>query len=111
MKTGMIAEIAELITQRFNRKSGIVYCLSRRECDEVAQALQSSRIKAISYHAGLTDDARSEAQLKWINGTVQVERLCNFRNPYYYFYDLKLIQLFQVVCATIAFGMGIDKPG
>ncbi|XP_032798955.2 Bloom syndrome protein homolog isoform X2 [Daphnia magna] len=86
MKTGMITEIAELITQRFNRKSGIVYCLSRRECDEVAQALQSSRIKAISYHAGLTDDARSEAQLKWINGTV------------------------QVVCATIAFGMGIDKP-
>ncbi|KAI9557156.1 D helicase bloom' [Daphnia sinensis] len=86
MKTGMITEIADLITQRFNRKSGIVYCLSRRECDEVAQALQSSRIKAISYHAGLTDDARSEAQLKWINGTV------------------------QVVCATIAFGMGIDKP-
>ncbi|XP_057371792.1 recQ-like DNA helicase Blm [Daphnia carinata] len=86
MKAGMITEIAELITQRFNRKSGIVYCLSRRECDEVAQALQGSRIKAISYHAGLSDDARSEAQLKWINGTV------------------------QVVCATIAFGMGIDKP-
>lgn len=72
MKVGMITEITEVITERFQRKSGIVYCLSRKECDDVAQALQKNRIKAISYHAGLTDDARSEAQLKWINGTAQV---------------------------------------
>lgn len=68
----MITEISETITQRFNRKSGIVYCLSRKECDDIAQALQKNRIKAIPYHAGLSDDARSEAQLKWINGTAQV---------------------------------------
>lgn len=72
MKAGMIEEITELILQRFSRKSGIIYCLSRNECDEVAQALKKNKIKAISYHAGLPDDARSDAQLKWINGTCQV---------------------------------------
>lgn len=87
MKAGLIEEITELIQQRFNKKSGIIYCLSRNECDDVADALKKNRIKALAYHAGLSDDARSDAQLKWINGTS------------------------QVVCATIAFGMGIDKPG
>lgn len=72
MKAGMMPELTEIILQRFNRKSGIIYCLSRKECDDVTQALLKTRIKAISYHAGLSDDARSEAQLKWINGTVQV---------------------------------------
>lgn len=50
MKAGMMTELADIITQRFSRKSGIVYCLSRHECDEVAQALQQHRIKAIAYH-------------------------------------------------------------
>lgn len=69
-----MTEIAEIITKRFNRKSGIVYCLSRKECDDVAQALQKEKIRAISYHAGLSDDARSQAQLKWINGSAQVNQ-------------------------------------
>ena len=72
MKAGMIDEITELILQRFSKKSGIIYCLSRNECDDVAQALKKNKIKAIAYHAGLSDDARSDAQLKWINGTSQV---------------------------------------
>lgn len=83
----MLTEITEFIKQRFCRKSGIIYCLSKKECDELATSLQKSNIRATAYHAGLTDEARSDAQLKWINGTC------------------------QVVCATIAFGMGIDKPG
>lgn len=72
MKAGMLTELTQVISERFKRKSGIVYCLSRNECDEVASALQKNGIKAISYHAGLSDDSRAEAQLKWINGTVQV---------------------------------------
>jgi len=86
MKANMLTEMADVINQRFSRKSGIVYCLSRNECDEVARALQKNRVRAVAYHAGLADSARSEVQLQWINGTA------------------------QVVCATIAFGMGIDKP-
>ena len=72
MKANMLTEMAEVINQRFSRKSGIIYCLSRNECDEVATALQKNRVRAIAYHAGLSDTSRSEVQLKWINGTAQV---------------------------------------
>ncbi|XP_046388536.1 Bloom syndrome protein homolog isoform X2 [Ischnura elegans] len=78
-------EIAELIKSQFRMKSGIVYCLSRNECDQVAKDLSSAGVKALSYHAGLTDSQRAQVQHAWINDQ------------------------FKVVCATIAFGMGIDK--
>ena len=71
-KAGMISELTELIANKFKSKSGIVYCLSRAECDDIAKALRSGGIRAIPYHAGLSDEDRSEAQLKWINGTSQV---------------------------------------
>jgi len=67
--------------------SGIIYCLSRRECDTMADTLQKDGLAALAYHAGLSDSARDEVQHKWIN-----QDGC------------------QVICATIAFGMGIDKP-
>ncbi|XP_038623393.1 Bloom syndrome protein isoform X2 [Tachyglossus aculeatus] len=67
--------------------SGIIYCLSRRECDTMALTLQKDGLAALAYHAGLSDSARDEVQHKWIN-----QDGC------------------QVICATIAFGMGIDKP-
>ncbi|XP_063170119.1 recQ-like DNA helicase BLM [Candoia aspera] len=67
--------------------SGIIYCLSRYECDSVANALQGSGLSALAYHAGLPDSTRDLVQQKWIN-----QDGC------------------QVICATIAFGMGIDKP-
>ncbi|XP_036787689.2 recQ-like DNA helicase BLM isoform X2 [Manis pentadactyla] len=67
--------------------SGIIYCLSRRECDTMADTLQRDGLAALAYHAGLSDSARDEVQHKWIN-----QDGC------------------QVICATIAFGMGIDKP-
>nr|CAD7429313.1 unnamed protein product [Timema monikensis] len=79
-------DIIELIKAKFSRSSGIVYCLSRKECDNVARDLKQAGIKAGPYHAGLTDPQRSKVQGEWITDKV------------------------KVVCATIAFGMGIDKP-
>ncbi|NWS58608.1 BLM protein, partial [Chunga burmeisteri] len=67
--------------------SGIIYCLSRHECDTTAAILQKEGLAALAYHAGLTDSNRDLVQKKWVN-----QEGC------------------QVICATIAFGMGIDKP-
>ena len=47
--------------------SGIIYCLSRRECDTMADTLQKDGLAALAYHAGLSDSARDEVQHKWIN--------------------------------------------
>ena len=67
-------------------KSGIVYCLSRRKVEENAEILNVNGIKAVPYHAGLDASTRSRHQDMFLNEDV------------------------QVVVATIAFGMGIDKP-
>ncbi|XP_074533157.1 recQ-like DNA helicase BLM [Halichoeres trimaculatus] len=75
------------IKKHYPRDSGIVYCLSRNDCDAMAESLQRAGILALSYHAGLKDGDREYVQTKWIN-----QEGC------------------QVICATIAFGMGIDKP-
>ncbi|MFB2975400.1 DNA helicase RecQ [Microseira sp. BLCC-F43] len=66
--------------------AGIVYCLSRKGVDELAFKLQKDGIKALPYHAGLTDEERAENQTRFIRDDV------------------------QVMVATIAFGMGINKP-
>jgi ATP-dependent DNA helicase RecQ len=67
-------------------KSGIIYCLSRKKVEEVAQILQVNGIKAVPYHAGLDAKTRVRHQ------------------------DMFLMEDCDVVVATIAFGMGIDKP-
>ncbi|XP_022366922.1 Bloom syndrome protein isoform X2 [Enhydra lutris kenyoni] len=77
----------EWIRKHHPHDSGIIYCLSRRECDTMADTLQKDGLAALAYHAGLSDSARDEVQHKWVN-----QDGC------------------QVICATIAFGMGIDKP-
>ncbi|XP_006905348.1 Bloom syndrome protein isoform X1 [Pteropus alecto] len=77
----------EWIRKHHPHDSGIIYCLSRRECDTMADTLQKNGLAALAYHAGLSDSARDEVQHKWIN-----QDGC------------------QVICATVAFGMGIDKP-
>uniref|UniRef100_A0A8C8ZD81 RecQ-like DNA helicase BLM n=1 Tax=Prolemur simus TaxID=1328070 RepID=A0A8C8ZD81_PROSS len=77
----------EWIRKHHPHDSGIIYCLSRRECDTMAGTLQKDGLAALAYHAGLSDSDRDEVQHKWIN-----QDGC------------------QVICATIAFGMGIDKP-
>lgn len=66
--------------------SGIVYCLARKTTEEYAAALQELGIKALPYHAGLSDEQRAANQEAFIRDDV------------------------SVVCATIAFGMGINKP-
>lgn len=80
------AEIMELIKKKFPRATGIVYCLSKKDCDQLSAEMRSAGIKAKSYHAGLGDAEREATQKDWITDKI------------------------KVVCATIAFGMGIDKP-
>ena len=67
-------------------KSGIIYCLSRKKVEELAAILQANDIKAAPYHAGLDSATRSQTQ------------------------DDFLMERIDVIVATIAFGMGIDKP-
>lgn len=76
--------ILEFIFKRRN-ECGIIYCMSRDKTEKVAEMLLNHGIKATVYHAGLSASARDKAQEDFINDRV------------------------QVVCATIAFGMGIDK--
>ena len=67
-------------------KSGIIYCLSRKKVEELAEVLKANNIKAAPYHAGLDSATRSQTQ------------------------DDFLMERIDVIVATIAFGMGIDKP-
>ena len=67
-------------------KSGIIYCLSRKKVEELAEILKANEIKAAPYHAGLDSATRSQTQ------------------------DDFLMERIDVIVATIAFGMGIDKP-
>ncbi len=67
-------------------KSGIIYCLSRKKVEELAEILQVNNIKALAYHAGMDSATRTENQ------------------------DAFLLEKIDVIVATIAFGMGIDKP-
>ncbi|MEO0504765.1 MAG: RecQ family ATP-dependent DNA helicase [Bacteroidota bacterium] len=79
------ADIIRFIKQN-EGKSGIVYCLSRKKVEELAQMLQVNGISAVPYHAGFDAKTRSKYQ------------------------DMFLMEEVDVVVATIAFGMGIDKP-
>ena len=72
--------------RKYPDKSGIIYCLSRKKVEEIAQILQVNGIKAVPYHAGLDAKTRAKHQ------------------------DMFLMEDVDVVVATIAFGMGIDKP-
>jgi len=78
-------DIVRFIKQH-NGKSGIIYCLSRKKVEDLADVLRANDIKAAAYHAGLDSGTRSQTQ------------------------DDFLMEKIDVIVATIAFGMGIDKP-
>jgi bloom syndrome protein len=73
-------DIKTLIKTKFSKASGIIYCLSRKDCESTAEKLQMSNISAICYHAGLSDKVREKVQQDWITDK------------------------YRIVCATIAFG-------
>ena len=78
-------DIIKFIRQH-SGKSGIIYCLSRKKVEELAAVLKANEVKAAAYHAGLDSATRSATQ------------------------DDFLMERIDVIVATIAFGMGIDKP-
>lgn len=86
-KKNVLGEIAQVIRNQYSRKSGIVYCLSRKTCEKIAKELREDhRIKAHHYHAGMDPTEKRQVQRDWQRG------------------------VHHVIVATIAFGMGIDKP-
>src|SRR6185295_5312672 len=84
-KEQTVKSIVRFISQMPN-KSGIIYTLNRKTTEELAELLVANNIKAVAYHAGLDSKLRAERQDMFLNEDV------------------------QVIVATIAFGMGIDKP-
>ncbi|WP_341226124.1 ATP-dependent DNA helicase RecQ [uncultured Arcticibacterium sp.] len=78
-------QLIQFVSQ-YKGKGGIVYCLSRKKVEEIASLLAVNGVKALPYHAGLDPDVRIKNQDAFLKGDC------------------------DVVCATIAFGMGIDKP-
>lgn len=84
-KKNVTAEIIKFVRSKTG-KSGIVYCLSRKKVEEIAESLKVNGIKALPYHAGMEASVRSRHQDAFLNEEV------------------------DVIVATIAFGMGIDKP-
>jgi ATP-dependent DNA helicase RecQ len=84
-KKQVVKEIIRYIRENLG-KSGIIYCLSRKKVEEIAEVLQVNGIKSLPYHAGLDANTRARHQ------------------------DMFLMEEADVIVATIAFGMGIDKP-
>ena len=84
-RTDGLGQIVEFL-QDHKEQSGIIYCLSRKEVDSITQELQERGFSAMSYHAGLSDEERADHQNKFIKSQV------------------------DVIVATVAFGMGINKP-
>jgi ATP-dependent DNA helicase RecQ len=84
-KDQTVKSIVKFISQH-KGKSGIIYTLNRKTTEELAELLVANKIKAVAYHAGLDQKLRSDRQDQFLNEDV------------------------QVIVATIAFGMGIDKP-
>ncbi|KAM3686551.1 hypothetical protein ACB098_10G010400 [Castanea mollissima] len=83
----VIDEIAEYIQESYsNNESGIVYCFSRKECEQIAKELRERGISADYYHADMDANAREKVHMRWSNNKL------------------------QVIVGTVAFGMGINKP-
>lgn len=81
-----IFEICDAVKSRFKNQTGIIYCHSKKSCEQTSAQMQRNGIKCAYYHAGMEPDERLSVQKAW-----QADEI-------------------QVICATVAFGMGIDKP-
>ena len=84
-KQNGLSQIVDCIRRHWG-ESGIIYCFSRRQVDSLAEQLEKLGYSVLNYHAGLTDEERADHQTKFIRDEV------------------------QIMVATLAFGMGIDKP-
>ncbi|MFS7923033.1 putative DNA helicase [Helianthus anomalus] len=83
----VIDDIADFIQSSYtNNESGIVYCFSRKECEQVAKELRERGVSADYYHADMDVNAREKVHMRWSNSKL------------------------QVIVGTVAFGMGINKP-
>lgn len=78
-------DIVKYLREKYLFCSGIIYCLSRQECEELTAELSEFQIKCDYYHAHMTDASRKEVQLRWMRNEI------------------------HIIIATIAFGMGINK--
>ncbi|SCU81090.1 LAME_0B05622g1_1 [Lachancea meyersii CBS 8951] len=78
--------ICDAVKSRFKNQTGIIYCHSKNSCEQTASLMQKNGINSAYYHAGMEPDERNQVQQAW-----QANRI-------------------RVICATVAFGMGIDKP-
>ncbi|EGW32692.1 uncharacterized protein SPAPADRAFT_49652 [Spathaspora passalidarum NRRL Y-27907] len=78
--------IKDYIFRKFKNKTGIIYCHSKQSCEQTSQRLNQLGLHSAYYHAGMSSEDRIEVQTQWQENKV------------------------YVICATIAFGMGIDKP-
>lgn len=86
-KTKNVTEEMAMEIQKHHRsQSGIIYCLSQKDCETIADELVNKhKLRALAYHAGMDDGARKAHQMFWTSGQT------------------------DIICATLAFGMGIDK--
>ena len=83
--TNLLSDLACFIAGQPPSCTGIIYCHTKAACDELSSSLAALGLRARSYHAGLTPKTRIQVQTEWMSGAI------------------------TVVCATVAFGMGIDK--
>ena len=82
----VVKEISEFISTKYPNDRGIIYCLSRKDCETLAQELLKTNVRVGVYHSDMQDSVRESVQLRWRRGEI----LC--------------------VIATIAFGLGINQP-
>lgn len=80
-----VEDIVKTIKSQFQNASGIVYCMTKNNCDVMAAKLNEAGIKALSYHSDLDDTKRAFIQNEWTTNKI------------------------AVICATVAFGMGVNK--
>lgn len=82
----MQKDMLKLITDRYQNQSGIIYCVSRKDCETWTRILKTKGFSVEYYHAKLRYSMRKEVQAKWMTGEV------------------------KIILATVAFGLGINKP-